>query len=150
MNNIKSTFPVLNEVLSEMSLSFNGSLKQASEDVLSYKLPVYTFGKHIGDNFIALERRDNGYVFVFASYKGYKEVVRTESEPIYYDLADEEWTELIDKVMIEHGQKPKYLKFAAGEFYEKQNQVFSQQKGGCMLLFILLVVLPVGLILLLA
>jgi 3-dehydroquinate dehydratase len=115
MNNLKTIFPNLAEFLQEISSAYKGGFKSDNGYRMSFIMPLYTFGHHVGDNYFELEKKINGYIFSFVSKKGSSEKVITSSHEVYKDLSFEEWNKLIDSVLKRHMQKPEYIKFATGK-----------------------------------
>ena len=114
MSELKKIFPNLFDLLCELSSNYNGGLKSDDGYRMSFIMPVFTFGKHVGDNYFEIEKKINGYVFSYVSKKGAVEKARTSSFELFKDLSFKDWDEIIDNVLRRHIIKPEYIEFATG------------------------------------
>lgn len=138
--NIQSEFNNLNYYLQEACKEFGGRLITSSKQKLIYIMPLYTFGKHMGDNYFEFEAKNDEYVLSFISKKRNRALIRTTLTGITKDYTLEEWHEYIEDILKSHMQKPEYLKFASGDFDKEMERQLTGKGKGCLvpLLFFIL------------
>ena len=131
MNNLKSQFPNLSEILDDATSVHKGGFKSDNGSCLVYMMPVFTFGHHTGDNYFELEKKVNGFIFSVVSKRGAKEIIRTSSHEIFEDLSHEEWDRFVNDMFMKHAVKPEYPAFAAGKLAKIQERQLTGK--GCLI-----------------
>lgn len=137
---IKQKFPNLNKFLQALTEPQGGSFVSSDDSKLSYKMPVLTFGQHVGDNWINLEGDKMEYKLTLESKVGKKVKMKTYSNNSYvWDLETEEWDQEINDLIQTHWSKQEYLEFSAGMPAQEFMRGSKRNNSGC------LVVLLIGL-----
>lgn len=135
---IKQIFPNLNNFLQVLTEAQGGSLVSSDDTKLSYRMPVLTFGQHMGDNWINLERDKMEYRLTLESKVGKKVRVKTYSNNTYtLDLDTEEWDQEVNELIQSHWSKEEYLDFSSGMSAQKFMRGSKPNNSGC---FVLLMV----------
>ena len=135
---ISQKFPNLDMFLKTLTEPLGGGFVSDDNTKLSYKFPVLTFGNHVGDNWIILEKMQTDYRLTLESKTGRKIKIKTYSKSVYFrDLKSENWDEELNDLIQSHWTKEEYREFSAGMSAEKFMRGSKPNNSGCMLLITL-------------
>jgi hypothetical protein len=134
---LRQKFPNLSELLQDKTELFNGGFVSDDGTKLLYKMPVLTFGHHVGDNWIVVEEGVLGYIISFQSKVGSNLMVKTTSKKEYYnDLQITDWDVVLNEILSAHIVKPEYIDFTVGKVGKKMERQLTGQNSGCMVFFV--------------
>lgn len=134
---LRQKFPNLARYLNEATEAYRGGFVSDDGNRLSYKMPVITFGHHVGDNWVTLERGFSGYILsVESKIDSHLKVKTSSSREVSEDLSTEQWKQNFDEVLIAHSIKPEYGEFAKGKVGKEFEKKISGQGSGCMVFII--------------
>jgi hypothetical protein len=132
-------FSNLTDFLEAATSSFNGGFISEDSNRMAFMMPVHTFGHHVGDNWLILEKAPEGFIFSIESRVGSRVKAKTSSISAYVeDLSFEEWNEEVDEVLLRHTQKPEYLLFAQGKVGKRFEKQITGNNSGCLVTIVTL------------
>lgn len=138
---LRTRFPNLSFLLKEMTAPYNGEYISYHPNMMAYRMPVVTFGQHVGDNWLILNYDisggSSGFAFSMESKINSTLKVQTvSSEKFNDDIPIEEWKQLVDRVMLIHAVKPEYSEFATGKVGKDFERKVLGQNSGCMVFIV--------------